>query len=171
MIATLQISDSSRLEDSSSRLLLIDVLRGYALFGVFLVRMVNYFSGWETGENGDQSLSLDQLLHSFLLIFFDNKFRALFSFLFGLGFYFQLRKYEEKGVPFQANFIKRLFVLMIFGLAHAYFIWAGDILRRDKLIGQVKKGKYGELSSFELQAKLLRPYFPSPNSQPYCKVR
>ncbi len=137
MITALQMGDSNRLEQSSSRLLFVDVLRGYALFGVFLVRMVEYFSGWDVRETGAQLSNTDQLLHYFLLIFFNNKFRALFSFLFGLGFYFQLRKYEEKGEAFQANFIKRLLVLMIFGLAHAYFIWAGDILHWYALAGLV----------------------------------
>jgi uncharacterized protein len=119
--------------ESSGREPLIDVLRGYALFGVFLVRMVEYFSGWQT--EGASAGPVDEFLHMAFSIFSNNKFRSLFSFLFGLGFYYQLQK--STSFQLSGDFLKKLIILMGFGLLHAYFVWSGDILHWYALAGLV----------------------------------
>ncbi|MDJ1500568.1 DUF418 domain-containing protein [Xanthocytophaga agilis] len=115
---------------SITRIPLIDILRGYALFGIFLVRMVEVYSGWTTGKASTlPTAHTDMLLHQLVAFFAIGKFRALFSLLFGLSFYLQLQKFEQKGLSFTQNFLKRLGVLFLFGLVHTYLLWSGDILR------------------------------------------
>lgn len=109
---------------------LVDVLRGYALFGVFLVRMTEVYSGWNEANATALSIApVDALAEYLVRTLAQDKFRALFSLLFGLGFYMQLQKSEAKGSAFGAVFCRRLAVLFLFGLCHAYLLWSGDILR------------------------------------------
>ena len=65
----------------------------------------------------------------------DGKFYTIFSFLFGLGFAFQLERLEARGAAGRAIFMRRMAVLLIFGLIHLSFIWSGDILTLYALLG------------------------------------
>ncbi len=121
-----------------SRIPFIDIVRGYALFGIFLVRMVEVYSGWNTEMAASlPTAATDNLLHQLVIFIAANKFRGLFSLLFGLSFYLQLQKAEQKGQSFQQNFLRRLGVLFVFGLLHAYLLWSGDILRWYAIAGLV----------------------------------
>ena len=72
------------------RIAAMDVLRGLAVFGIFLINMPLYlapldaFFNWE--NNALWSDPADRLTTAFLYIFAQGKFYTLFSFLFGLGF-------------------------------------------------------------------------------------
>jgi uncharacterized protein len=57
----------------------------------------------------------------------DGKFYAIFSMLFGVGFGIQYNKHEKKDASFLTTYRRRLFFLLLFGIAHALF-WSGDIL-------------------------------------------
>jgi len=113
---------------AGQRFELIDILRGYALLGIFLVHMLGNFASWSPGSH---SLSLghflDMPLQYLHYILAQNTFRPLFSFLFGLSFYLQFQKAAGKGVPFAGSFLRKLAVLL-FGVLHALLFW-GDILR------------------------------------------
>jgi len=119
---------------STRRLESVDALRGFALLGVLVTHFVAAMDGYPyfLSEVTVSSLPLPELnslayrLNKYLV---GDKFRALFSMLFGLSFYFLLKKSERDGKHFTAIFSKRLFILLLFGLVHAYLIWYGDILR------------------------------------------
>lgn len=114
---------------AGQRFELIDILRGYALLGIFLVHTLGNFSGWAPGNQSFSLMGfLDTPLQYLNYILAQNTFRPLFSFLFGLSFYLQLQKAERKGVPFAGSFLRKLAVLLLFGLLHALLFW-GDILR------------------------------------------
>jgi len=71
------------------RTLLIDVVRGFALFGVLLANMI--WLSQEIALTNEQLLKLptkdiDQISRYFVQFFIDGKFVTLFAFLFGLGF-------------------------------------------------------------------------------------
>jgi uncharacterized protein len=56
------------------------------------------------------------------------KFVTMFSFLFGVGFAIQMDRAAARGAPFAGIYLRRLVALLAFGLAHAVFLWDGDIL-------------------------------------------
>lgn len=120
------------------RYALIDVVRGFALFGVFLANMVWITQDIPMTEEQLRSLPtplLDRIARGLVLLFVDGKFVTLFSFLFGLGFSIQLDRAERRGADLGKTYFRRLFVLLGFGVVHAYFLWHGDILQAYALMG------------------------------------
>ncbi|MCU0513716.1 MAG: DUF418 domain-containing protein [Anaerolineae bacterium] len=112
------------------RIIALDVLRGVALGGIFIVNMLD-FSGSALRLNtlGSRGSDLDQLVDSAIAFFAVVKFYLLFSFLFGVGFAVQMRRAEGSGRSFVGFYLRRLAILFGIGLAHAILIWDGDILR------------------------------------------
>lgn len=93
----------------------LDILRGWAMFGVLLVDSYLFRSG----EGVDR----------FLLLFADSKFWTLLSFLFGLGFSLQLVRAEGRGPGFITPYRRRLFALLLIGVAQVLFLmWGGHFL-------------------------------------------
>src|SRR5688572_26890006 len=75
---------------AKERVEVIDVLRGFALFGVLLANALWYFSGFaELSEQDVLRLPanpLDSAVFELEQFFVTNKFISIFSFLFGMGF-------------------------------------------------------------------------------------
>ncbi len=122
------------IQNTKSRVSSIDGLRGFALLLVLITHFVGPFPGYTLLFTEEQLAALpmpdlDALLDRLNQLLFNDKARALFSFLFGLSFYFQLNKAERLGISFKKNFTRRLIILLVFGLLHAYLLWWGDILR------------------------------------------
>jgi len=116
---------------STERITLIDALRGFALAGVLLANMT-WFTSYtflpSDTTAGFPLAGLDRIVQLLILFFVDMKFITLFSFLFGLGFAVQLMRAEERGVGVRALYLRRMGVLLLFGLCHLIFLWLGDIL-------------------------------------------
>lgn len=113
---------------TQERIQIIDVLRGIAIFGILMVNM-QYFSNINGSHApGLELTTLDALGKWTVNAFFVNKFFSLFSFLFGLGVSIQMSRAEQKGVSFLPLYLRRLGLLLLFGLAHAFLFWIGDIL-------------------------------------------
>ncbi|MGY0618703.1 DUF418 domain-containing protein [Lysobacter sp. A378] len=114
----------------SERIDSLDVLRGLALLGIALMN-VEYFTaplaGMEQGIAPGQR-GLDWLADAFVYVFVRGKFWALFSLLFGMGFAIMLDRAQSAGRSFAPLYLRRTFGLLLIGLAHAWLIWAGDIL-------------------------------------------
>jgi uncharacterized protein len=124
---------------AAERVEVMDVLRGVALFGVFLVNFTG-FAGASIMATEQQLLSFptapfDFALHQVLGWLFVDKANTLFAFLFGLGFYLQMQRLELRGVDFEALYRRRLSVLLIIGLVHFFFFWTWDILHLYALAG------------------------------------
>jgi len=105
-----------------SRIVEIDMVRGFALFGVLLVNMYNfgaYSIAW--------SSPADQLAFAVMRFFFEAKSWTLFSILFGFGFALQLLSAETRGVSILPFYLRRMAALFAFGAVHALF-YDGDIL-------------------------------------------
>ena len=60
----------------------------------------------------------------------DSRFYSLLGFLFGIGFAIQLDRAGERTPDARNIFLRRMLVLLGFGLVHGLFIWSGDILTR-----------------------------------------
>ena len=122
----------------SKRIVSIDILRGLALLGIFLVNMpsfhtpILYINGVDYWNEG-----WDRILYIISDIFAQASFYPLFAFLFGFGAVILAVRSEGKGVSFPFLFMKRLLFLLVIGCIHAFFIWHGDILVNYALFGFV----------------------------------
>ncbi len=115
---------------SADRKLHLDVLRGFALFGILLVNF-EYFSrpivsialADEVTPSGVHALA------AFLVQWLaEGKFYSLFSMLFGAGFALMMLRADADGGSGTGRYLKRLIGLLGFGLAHALLVWSGDVL-------------------------------------------
>lgn len=114
----------------------IDIIRGLALFGILMVNMSffkypvffdRYPSNFPEG--------IEQISAWVIQLFFTGKFYAIFSFLFGLGFYIFMERTLSKGLELVPLYRRRLFALMVFGFLHLFLLWSGDILFTYAIIG------------------------------------
>lgn len=124
---------------AKERVQLLDVLRGFALFGVLLSNIIDWFSGgmFMTSQ-GLEMLPLaqtDSVARTFFKIFIEGKFFTIFAILFGLGFSIQLMRAEDRVVRIVPVYMRRLFFLLLFGLFHILIFWYGDILTGYALMG------------------------------------
>jgi uncharacterized protein len=105
-----------------SRIVEIDMVRGFALFGVLLVNMYGFGAdsiAWDS--------PVDRLAFAFMRVFCEAKSWTLFSILFGFGFALQLLSAEKRGVSILPFYVRRMAALFAFGATHALF-YDGDIL-------------------------------------------
>lgn len=127
-----QIGPISRHE----RIEILDVLRGLAVCGI-LVGNMQWFSGYGMMPPAlvARTPVADQAARFLVHFFVEGKFYSIFSFLFGFGFALQIERARERGDLKASLFKRRLFWLLVIGLAHAYLLWAGDILSIYALMG------------------------------------
>ena len=115
----------------------IDALRGFALFGILLANLPVWIGIPFAGERTAELLG-GITLPQFAMVFngvLDGKFYTIFSFLFGLGFSLQIERLEWRGAEGRRIFMRRMAVLLAFGLIHICLIWPGDILMLYALLG------------------------------------
>lgn len=116
------------------RTTLLDALRGFALFGVVWSNYA-FLSTWVVLSPEEQQALpgawMDAVLGPFHDILIDGKFYSIFSLLFGIGFGFFL----DKGASGQARFLRRMLLLLLIGVLHLRFLWAGDILSLYAILG------------------------------------
>ncbi|MFT3756017.1 MAG: DUF418 domain-containing protein [Pseudoxanthomonas sp.] len=108
----------------------LDAIRGFALFGIFLMNVE-----WFTRPIIDLGMGIDPALHGMnyatswlVYVLVQGKFWTLFSLLFGMGFTVMLGRAEQGGRDFVAPYLRRILGLALFGVAHFIAIWTGDIL-------------------------------------------
>ncbi len=121
----------------SDRNIQIDILRGFALFGVLLVNVFGYNSSFFdfSGFYGSFTDDINSTIYEFVINYGADKFIFIFSFLFGSGFAIMYSKYKFNEKYFLRLYTRRLLVLMMFGIIHIVFFWAGDILFSYSVIG------------------------------------
>lgn len=107
---------------AAERIHSVDALRGFALFGILLANIP--FSGEAVVAS-----SLNSIFDFFHNQFIAHKFIAIFSMLFGFGFFIQFERFQAKGNSFTRYFLIRMLLLFIIGCLHAYLLWLGDIVR------------------------------------------
>ena len=114
----------------SKRIVDLDILRGIALFGILVVNLQLFAHPFFNivSDAGLFQEWYNQAAVSFVHIFFEGKFITLFSFLFGIGFYIFAQRLKLKELSFYPVFLRRMGLLLIIGLLHAWLLWAGDIL-------------------------------------------
>ncbi len=116
-------------QTTADRIVAIDALRGFALFGIFFAHMIMWYAGGPLPQEYYQRYTdAGSIAASVIYMLLVNaKFFAIFSFLFGLSFYIQMQSLEKKYQAFATRFAWRLSILGIIGFIHHSF-WRADIL-------------------------------------------
>ena len=117
----------------------IDIIRGFALFGVLWLNLVAHGHNLVPSGTFDDlpSAPLDALIEPVADMFIANKAMALFSLLFGYGFAMIIRRLEARQADAGRIFLRRTAILFAIGIIHIWFIWFGDILHVYALMGFV----------------------------------
>jgi len=108
----------------------LDVVRGFALLGIFLMN-IEWFNRpvAALGDGMPHGLSgADWLASWFIAYFVQGKFWTIFSLLFGMGFAVMLVRAERAGRAFMPVYLRRILALAVFGAVHFIYLWDGDIL-------------------------------------------
>lgn len=124
----------------NERIVLYDIIRGFALCGIFLVNIPTMLgSDWISGS-ADYAGS-DLLVRTLFDLFVQTKFYTIFSLLFGIGFSIFLERSYARGDSV-GRYIRRIAILFLFGLVHLA-IWSGDILHTYAMWGLLLPLFYG----------------------------
>lgn len=121
---------------NDERVVSLDIIRGVSILGIFLVNMMSFHSPllyidpltWWDG-------SLEKATYTFIDVFAQASFYPLFSLLFGYSLVLIRDKAQSRGLNFPVLAVRRLFMLLVIGVFHAFFVWHGDILIEYALLG------------------------------------
>jgi len=124
---------------SGERIQIIDSLRGFALLGILLVNMALFINPVYKVlfPLPPDTPMWDRVAGWLIQLLAEGKFFPLFSLLFGLGFAIQFSRAQERNKRIVPLYLRRMFILLLIGLAHAFLIWTGDILVIYALLGFV----------------------------------
>jgi uncharacterized protein len=121
-----------------TRVISLDALRGFAVMGILAMNIVAFampFWAYITplAYGGETEVGRGTWLASYVL--FDGKMRGFFSLLFGASMMLIIDGATAKGESAAKVHYARMLWLALFGLAHFYFIWFGDILFLYAVVG------------------------------------
>jgi uncharacterized protein len=113
-----------------SRLLNVDALRGFALFGILAVNIWSFADPYfASGVNNPRYPgALDLAVRFVEALLFETKFYLLFSLLFGYSFTLQMAAAQRAGAAFRPRMLRRAAGLVIMGVLHGCLLFYGDIL-------------------------------------------
>lgn len=123
--------------ERTERIQIVDILRGFALFGILAVNMRIFSHPIQAAifPVDPATLWYDRAALWLIHMFGEGKFYALFSMLFGLGLNLMMERVERRGGQFVPLYIRRLLILLGIGVLHAILVWMGDILIMYALLG------------------------------------
>ena len=123
---------------TSPRIEFIDVLRGFTLLGIGLIHMIEqYYAGPHPNAHRNFAVKFlgDDIASGVINFLVAGKFFMIFSFLFGLSFFLQLKN-SDGSIKFSAKFLWRLIILFAIGMVH-HLHYRGDILTIYAILGVV----------------------------------
>jgi uncharacterized protein len=98
----------------TDRIGVLDVLRGIALVGMFVVHFYDNWL-WTAGAPAAAAQRVPWF-DTLISLFFDGRFYTMFGILFGVGFAVQLQRADARGDGFTARYVRRVAALVVFGL-------------------------------------------------------
>jgi uncharacterized protein len=118
----------------------LDAMRGFAVMGILAMNIIGFaMPEWAyvtpAAYGGDNVADRAAWLFSFVLI--EGKMRGLFSLLFGASMMLVVDRATAKGENAAHVHYRRMAWLALFGLAHYFFIWFGDILFLYAIVGMI----------------------------------
>ncbi|WP_260985437.1 DUF418 domain-containing protein [Paenibacillus xylanexedens] len=115
---------------SSTRIRLIDGLRGFSLAGILMANMLAF----QYGVYGQNELQLfgvegiDRAVYSLLKIAVVGSFMPIFAFMFGFGMIKLTESLQSRELRPKCHLSRRFLLLFGIGLLHINYVWEGDIL-------------------------------------------
>ncbi len=149
--------DTTAHSNLNVRHITLDALRGFAVMGILAMNIAAFnmpFMAYLSPAiyGGDSGADLVSWFVSYIV--FDGKMRGLFSLLFGASMLLVAERAEAKGESANRVHYMRMFWLALFGLAHFFFIWFGDILFLYASVGSIaflfRKWQPGRLITWAL---------------------
>ena len=129
------VAENQRHEDltpvaDNQRIEALDVVRGFALLGIFLMNIEWFNRAFSSFNEGmPRGLTgMNWFASWFIAYFVQGKFWTIFSLLFGMGFAVMMVRAEQAGREFKKVYLRRVLALAVFGAAHFILLWEGDIL-------------------------------------------
>lgn len=122
--------------EAAQRIHVLDVVRGFALLGIFLMN-VEWFTrpvqqmGWGIDPS---ATGIDRTAAWLVYVFVQGKFWVLFSLLFGMGFAVMATR-GGHGAQFRRTYVRRCVALLALGVLHGVLLWSGDILHAYAIAG------------------------------------
>jgi len=118
-------------EAGPERVASLDLIRGVAVLGILAINIAG-FAGPSVGVTNPHLPSpgtfADELAFAVKFLIFEGKMRALFTILFGASLVLFVERADAGGKFGDLLQLRRLLWLALFGLAHFYLLWWGDIL-------------------------------------------
>jgi uncharacterized protein len=116
----------------------LDGLRGFAVMGILAMNIVAFAlpeMAYLQSAQGRVASDAETISWFVSFVLFDGKMRGLFSLLFGASMLLIIERANAKEENPAALHFRRLGWLALFGLAHFYFVWWGDILFLYAVVG------------------------------------
>jgi uncharacterized membrane protein YeiB len=110
-----------------TRIIALDVLRGFALCGILLVNIPSIADVAQHASTGPGDEWMGVLVV--------HRFFPIFSLLFGVGSSLLLDSAAERVARPRRVLVRRLLVLLAIGLVHLLLLWPGDILTTYAIVG------------------------------------
>ncbi|WP_206074626.1 DUF418 domain-containing protein [Antribacter gilvus] len=112
-----------------TRLVSLDVIRGFALCGILIANVIPI----SASVASDTAVAVAVTTSGsggadWLHLLVDLRFVPIFSLLFGVGFSLLVDSAATRTARPRLALLRRLLVLLAFGLAHLFLLWPGDIL-------------------------------------------
>ncbi|MFS0613686.1 DUF418 domain-containing protein [Lederbergia ruris] len=120
---------------SRDRLHSLDSLRGFSLLGIFIVNMLSFHSPFSYYNPYEWWQYDDLTSYMWIDILVQASFYPIFAMMFGYGIVLMRDRFRSKETSFWKVSVRRLLVLLMFGIIHAFLIWHGDILIIYALMG------------------------------------
>ena len=99
------------------RILIVDILRGFALLLIVLIHYVEHFDFFAPPETSFLfSNETDSRVMQLVLMLISGKAYSIFALLFGISFFIQMDRKEQEGIDFRGTFLWRLTVLFFYSL-------------------------------------------------------
>jgi len=122
--------------NDAGRHIMPDLVRAFAIIGIAVVNVglfayamdLSYFDG---GYQTQSDKGAVFLVYSLFMM----KSYTLFSFMFGVGFAYQIQSAKQAEAGFGGRYFRRIIGLLILGVAHIAYGFQGDILLLYGLLG------------------------------------
>lgn len=115
---------------TAEREIFMDVLRGFAILGIFIANLGTGFSWYKESASLTGPMLLpgwDHKMNYLHHMFIEGKFYSIFSLLFGWGIALQVKRGINKGTDALPTIKRRLVFMLLLGACHL-LIWPGDIV-------------------------------------------
>jgi len=122
------MAESLRPVASEERIHALDLLRGWAMFGVLWSNLNDHYAPTDPATGLDHAL---QWIQNNLI---EERFYTLLILLFGVGFGIQLTRATAAGRDIRSIYYRRAAALLLIGVVHGTLIWRGDILTMYALV-------------------------------------